>query len=178
MGEATIGGDELAIIAGPCAIESREQAFAVAEAVQQSASDIHFEPEAESIRLRYRLDGLLHDVITLEAQVYKRILSRVKVLSKMKLNITKAPQDGRFTIHQSDVDIEVRVSVLPSEYGESIVMRLLDPRNIHAKLEELGMRPDINAVARSRTGCLLRHMADRKPASITSARTMGAGNRP
>lgn len=115
----------------------------VAGALATEASDIHFEPEAASIRLRYRLDGLLHDVVTLEAPVYKRILSRVKVLSKMKLNITKAPQDGRFTIHQSDVDIEVRVSVLPSEYGESIVMRLLDPRNIHAKLEELGMRSDI-----------------------------------
>ena len=115
----------------------------VAGALATKASDIHFEPEAKILRLRYRLDGLLHDVVTLEPPVYHRILNRVKVLSKMKLNVTKAPQDGRFTIRQSDVDIEVRVSVLPSEYGESIVMRLLDPRNIHAKLEELGMRDDI-----------------------------------
>jgi type IV pilus assembly protein PilB len=115
----------------------------VAGALATKASDIHFEPEAKILRLRYRLDGILHDIVTLELPVYRRILNRVKVLSKMKLNVTKAPQDGRFTIRQSNIDIEVRVSVLPSEYGESIVMRLLDPRNIHAKLEELGMRDDI-----------------------------------
>ncbi|HUO75915.1 MAG TPA: GspE/PulE family protein [Candidatus Paceibacterota bacterium] len=115
----------------------------VAGALATKSSDIHFEPEAATVRLRYRLDGMLHEIITLEPATYHRVLNRVKVLSKMKLNITKAPQDGRFTIRQSDLDIEVRVSVLPSEYGESIVMRLLDPRNIRTKLEELGMRPDI-----------------------------------
>ncbi len=115
----------------------------VAGALATTASDIHFEPEADQARLRYRLDGLLHEVIVLDKARYTRILNRIKVLSKMKLNITKAPQDGRFTIRQSDVDIEVRVSLLPSEYGESIVMRLLDPRNIRTKLEELGMREDV-----------------------------------
>jgi type IV pilus assembly protein PilB len=117
----------------------------IAGALAISASDIHFEPEASLCRLRYRLDGLLHDVTTFDMARYQRVLNRIKVLSKMKLNITKAPQDGRFTIRQSTVDIEVRVSVLPSEYGESIVMRLLDPRSIHAELESLGMRPDVLA---------------------------------
>jgi len=115
----------------------------IAGALATRASDIHFEPEEEQMRLRYRLDGLLHEVSTLDKARYQRILNRVKVLSKMKLNITKAPQDGRFTIRQSNIEIEVRVSVLPSEYGESIVMRLLDPRGIRAKLEDLGMRPDV-----------------------------------
>lgn len=115
----------------------------VAGALATSASDIHFEPESDLCRLRYRLDGLLHEVATIDKARYQRVLNRVKVLSKMKLNITKAPQDGRFTIRQSNIDIEVRVSVLPSEYGESIVMRLLDPRGITAKLEDLGMRPDV-----------------------------------
>jgi type IV pilus assembly protein PilB len=117
----------------------------VAGALAIRASDIHFEPEADVLRLRYRLDGLLHEVATLDKPRYQRVLNRIKVLSKMKLNITKAPQDGRFTIRQSDIDIEVRVSVLPSEYGESVVMRLLDPRGIRAKLEELGMRADLLA---------------------------------
>jgi len=117
----------------------------IAGALSMRASDIHFEPEADLARIRYRLDGLLHEITTLEKAKYQRVLNRVKVLSKMKLNITKAPQDGRFTIQQSAVDIEVRVSVLPSEYGESVVMRLLDPRGIKAQLEELGMRPDILA---------------------------------
>ncbi len=115
----------------------------IAGALATHASDIHFEPEADVCRLRYRLDGLLHEVTTFDKQRYQRVLNRVKSLSKMKLNITKAPQDGRFTIRQSDINIEVRVSVLPSEYGESIVMRLLDPRGIKAKLEDLGMRPDV-----------------------------------
>ncbi len=115
----------------------------IAGALSTSSSDIHFEPESDIVRLRYRLDGLLHDVTTIDKARYQRILNRVKVLSKMKLNITKAPQDGRFTIRQSSVAIEVRVSVLPSEYGESIVMRLLDPRGIQAKLPDLGMRPDV-----------------------------------
>ncbi len=115
----------------------------IAGALATHASDIHFEPEQNLMRLRYRLDGLLHDVANIDKARYQRILSRVKVLSKMKLNITKAPQDGRFTIRQSNIDIEVRVSLLPSEYGESIVMRLLDPRGIKAKLEELGMRTDV-----------------------------------
>lgn len=115
----------------------------IAGALATRSSDIHFEPESDLVRLRYRLDGLLHEVATIDKARYQRVLSRVKVLSKMKLNITKAPQDGRFTIRQSDIAIEVRVSVLPSEYGESIVMRLLDPRGIQAKLEDLGMRTDV-----------------------------------
>lgn len=115
----------------------------IAGALQMRASDIHFEPETEGTRLRYRLDGLLHDVTRIEKEPYRRLLNRLKVLARMKLNVTKAPQDGRFTIRESDVDIEVRVSILPSEYGESIVMRLLDPRGIKAKLEDLGMRPDV-----------------------------------
>jgi type II secretory ATPase GspE/PulE/Tfp pilus assembly ATPase PilB-like protein len=115
----------------------------IAGALSTRASDIHFEPETDVCRLRYRLDGLLHEVTTIDKARYQRVLNRVKVLSKMKLNITKAPQDGRFTIRQSNIDIEVRVSILPSEYGESIVMRLLDPRGIKAKLEDLGMRADV-----------------------------------
>jgi type IV pilus assembly protein PilB len=115
----------------------------IAGALATKASDIHIEPEAGDTRLRYRLDGLLHDIVRLDHARYQRLVSRIKVLSKMKLNIVKAPQDGRFTIEQDDIAIEVRVSLLPSEYGESFVMRLLDPRNIRTHLEELGMRPDI-----------------------------------
>lgn len=124
----------------------------LAGALAIRASDIHFEPEKDLMRLRYRLDGLLHEVTTLDRTRYQRVLNRVKVLSKMKLNITKAPQDGRFTIRQSNIDIEVRVSVLPSEYGESIVMRLLDPRGIRAKIEDLGMRPDVLAKCKELLG--------------------------
>ncbi len=113
------------------------------------ASDIHFEPEAKDVRLRYRLDGVLQDVTTLEKDLYRSLLNRVKVVSRLKLNIHGASQDGRFTIKQEDINIEVRVSVLPSEYGETVVMRLLDPRTINGKLEDLGMRPDFLEMIRS-----------------------------
>jgi type II secretory ATPase GspE/PulE/Tfp pilus assembly ATPase PilB-like protein len=115
----------------------------VAGALKTQASDIHFEPEQEKARLRYRLDGLLQDITKIEHSYYEKVLNRIKILSKLKINIHKTPQDGRFTIRQQSVDIEVRVSILPSEYGETIVMRLLDPRSIRSELKDLGMRPDI-----------------------------------
>lgn len=131
----------------------------IAGALKVTASDIHLEPESENTRLRYRMDGILSDIAEIDNNSYVKLLNRVKVLSKMKLNIHKAAQDGRFTIKQKAVNIEVRVSVLPSEYGESIVMRLLDPRAIKTSLADLGMRPDLldllkSQLARS-TGAIL-----------------------
>ncbi|HYU64653.1 MAG TPA: GspE/PulE family protein, partial [Candidatus Paceibacterota bacterium] len=120
----------------------------LAGALKTQASDIHFEPEADHVRLRYRLDGLLNDVTNLDQEYYTKVLNRIKVISKLKLNVHRSPQDGRFTIRQQSVDIEVRVSVLPSEFGETIVMRLLDPRTIRTKLEELGMRDDVLALVK------------------------------
>jgi len=115
----------------------------IAGGLKTKASDIHFEPELEATRLRYRLDGILHDITNIDPEYYVKILNRVKILSKMKLNVHDSPQDGRFTIKQKNVDIEVRVSVIPSEFGETIVMRLLDPRNIKNKLGDLGLRKDL-----------------------------------
>ena len=115
----------------------------IAGALKFEASDIHFEPEADSTRIRYRLDGVLNDITSIDKDSYDKLLNRIKILSKMKLNIHNVPQDGRFTIREKNVDIEVRVSVLPSEFGETIVTRLLDPRNLKTKLEELGIREDL-----------------------------------
>jgi len=131
----------------------------IAGALQIGASDVHFEPEQERARLRYRIDGVLNDVTFIDKLSYKKIVNRLKILSKLKLNITNAPQDGRFSIRQVDVTIEVRVSILPSEYGETIVMRLLDPRTIKKDLKELGIREDLlklimEQLARS-TGAIL-----------------------
>lgn len=131
----------------------------VAGALKTEASDVHLEPEAEAARLRYRLDGLLHDIAVIDRHPYERALDRLKVLSKMKLNVRGIPQDGRFTIKQKEVAIEVRVSVLPSEFGETVVMRLLDPRTIKKGLEELGMRDDllnkVKEVLKKPTGAVL-----------------------
>ena len=131
----------------------------IAGALKTEASDIHLEPESGEVRLRYRLDGLLHDIASLDKPSYEKVLNRIKVLSKMKLNIHNVPQDGRFTIRLKSVSIEVRVSVLPSEFGEAIVMRLLDPRTIKKGLEELGMRDDllnkVREVLKKPTGAIL-----------------------
>lgn len=131
----------------------------IAGALKTKASDIHFEPEASDIRLRYRLDGILHDTTNLDTEYYNQILNRVKVLSKMKLNIHDSPQDGRFTIKQKSVDIEVRVSIIPSEFGETIVMRMLDPRNIKVRPESLGIRKDlleiIHQQLKKKTGAIM-----------------------
>lgn len=106
------------------------------------ASDIHLEPQEESARLRIRLDGILQDVVFFENEAYKHLLSRLKLLSKLKLNITDKPQDGRYTIDIDNQLIEVRTSSLPAEYGESIVMRILNPKSL-IDLDQLGLREDL-----------------------------------
>lgn len=131
----------------------------LAGALKIGASDIHFEPTEKETRLRYRLDGVLEDVTQIEKESYEKVLNRIKVLSHLKLNVRRAPQDGRFTIREGGIDIEVRVSILPSEYGETIVMRLLDPRSIKGKLEDLGMREDFLTMVKAQlekpTGAIL-----------------------
>lgn len=116
---------------------SRILEIVLAGAMATGASDIHLEPQEEFVRLRYRLDGMLHDVDFFEHGVYKLIISRIKLISALKLNVKHGAQDGRFTISATDRDIEVRTSVLPGVYGETIVMRLLDPNSISVDLEEM-----------------------------------------
>jgi type IV pilus assembly protein PilB len=103
------------------------------------ASDIHIEPEEQYIRLRYRLDGVLVDVLNFDRDTYHLLLSRIKLLSGLKLNIKKDAQDGRFSVKIGTDEIEIRTSVLPGAYDESIVMRLLNPKSISVPLEELGI---------------------------------------
>jgi len=115
----------------------------VAGALAVEASDIHLEPEEAYIRLRYRLDGVLQDVIRFDKDTYALLLSRIKLISGMKLNIKKDSQDGRFSIRLPIGDVEVRVSILPGAYNESIVMRLLNPKSIEVPLEQLGIHPKL-----------------------------------
>ncbi|MEK7555570.1 MAG: GspE/PulE family protein [Patescibacteria group bacterium] len=115
----------------------------LAGALANRASDIHFEPEENQVKLRLRIDGLLHDVFTeFKKNDYLYLVSRIKLLSRLKLNIHNEPQDGRFTISLPNKDIEIRTSILPSEFGETIVLRILDPESIQVELEEMGIRED------------------------------------
>ncbi len=117
--------------------ETLESIFAGALAL--GASDIHIEPEESGVRLRYRLDGVLHDIMDLEREIYQRLMSRLKLLSGMILNIRNEAQDGRFTFTTLEKEVEVRSSVIPGASGESIVMRLLDPTVASFNLEQLGL---------------------------------------
>jgi type IV pilus assembly protein PilB len=115
----------------------------LAGALSNSASDIHFEAGEKKSRLRFRIDGVLYDVFDrIPKANYESLITRIKLLSGLKLNVHDEPQDGRFTINISPKEFEVRVSVIPSEFGETVVMRLLDPKSIIVGLENLGLRPD------------------------------------
>ena len=114
----------------------------LAGAISLDASDIHFEPKEEKIKIRIRIDGVLQDLIFFEEKLYETILSRVKLLSGLKFNITDQPQDGRFSVAIGQATVEIRTSTLPAEYGESIVLRILNPKNL-IDMEVLGLRRDL-----------------------------------
>ncbi|MCK5332270.1 type II/IV secretion system protein [Candidatus Parcubacteria bacterium] len=110
----------------------------MAGAIKTKSSDVHIEPNLDYIRLRYRVDGVLQDIVNLPIKVSRTITSRVKMLSKMKLNVTDIPQDGHFSIDLENKSINIRASILPSTYGESIVLRILSEDATGLKLDELG----------------------------------------
>jgi type II secretory ATPase GspE/PulE/Tfp pilus assembly ATPase PilB-like protein len=110
--------------------------------IRLKASDIHIEPKEKEAKLRVRLDGILQDVVVFERRVYDQLVSRIKLLSEMKLNVFDRPQDGHFSVLMENLRVEIRTSTLPAEWGESIVMRILNPKSL-ISLEELGLREDI-----------------------------------
>lgn len=112
----------------------------IAGALKGDASDIHVEAEEKDVVVRYRIDGVLQDAARLERGIWPRIISRIKLFSSLKINVSNVPQDGRFTIFVSGKKTEVRVSTVPTSYGESVVMRLLKPSTIGLGFEQLGIR--------------------------------------
>lgn len=112
----------------------------IKHAILQSASDIHIEPDEKEVRVRYRIDGILHEAMVLPRQVREGIIARVKVLSNLKLDEHRIPQDGRFKIEKDGTKMSFRVSVLPIFDGEKIVMRLLDESSKGLTLEGMGLR--------------------------------------
>lgn len=108
-------------------------------AIFESASDIHIEPTEKDIVIRYRIDGILRDVMTLPKNIQPGIIARIKVLSNLKLDEHRLPQDGRFKIEVGDYNIAFRVSILPVFDGEKVVLRLLDETKQTLTLEQLGI---------------------------------------
>ncbi|MDP3785289.1 MAG: GspE/PulE family protein [bacterium] len=115
----------------------------LAGALALDASDVHIEPGEARTLLRYRLDGVLQDLIPIPNKVYQLLLSRIKLVSELKLNVKSEAQDGRFTIRTREADMEVRTSSLPGPYGESLVLRVLNPKTIGMTFENLGIEPGL-----------------------------------
>ena len=125
---------------------SRILEIILAGAISINASDIHIEPEEVSVRLRYRLDGVLNDILNIDKDTFGLLLSRIKLISNLKLNVKGKAQDGRFSIKLNDVEIEIRTSLLPGGYGDSIVLRVLNPNSISVPLEELGINEKLLSI--------------------------------
>ncbi len=112
------------------------------DAILDKASDIHLEPFEDGFKIRYRIDGILYDKISPPKQLGIPITSRIKVMSSMDISERKLPQDGRIQLNVGGTLIDLRVSALPTKYGESVVMRLLNKSAVSLNLDTLGFRPD------------------------------------
>ena len=108
-------------------------------AVASRASDVHIEPQEDRIRVRYRIDGILYDKLSLPKSVQDAVISRIKILSEMKIDEHRTPQDGRFNFKVGNEEMDLRISVLPTAFGEKIVMRLLRKTGGIPTLDELGL---------------------------------------
>jgi type IV pilus assembly protein PilB len=113
----------------------------IKEAVERGASDIHFEPQEEEMRIRYRIDGVLQEAATVPSASIPAVTSRIKILADLDIAERRVPQDGRISLEVSSKPIDLRVATLPASYGEKVVMRILDQSKVMIQLEQLGMLP-------------------------------------
>ncbi len=131
----------------------------ITEAVQLRASDIHVEPFEERVRIRYRIDGVLHERDTLPRRQLGAILSRIKILSRIDIAERRRPQDGRIKVSVGEKELDLRVSVIPTNHGQSAVMRLLDKDNIRIGVRQLGFSEEtfkiFNGLIRRPNGIIL-----------------------
>ena len=114
----------------------------IERAVTEHASDIHMEPREEELSVRMRIDGLLRDILTVPRELQAAVISRIKVMSNMDITEHRVPQDGRFNVKVRDKDIDLRISTLPTVYGEKIVARLLDKSGMRLNRDSIGLRGD------------------------------------
>jgi type IV pilus assembly protein PilB len=118
------------------------------QAIKDKASDIHFEPFEDEFKMRYRIDGVLYEMMPPPAHIAPAISSRIKVMANLDIAERRLPQDGRIELSVNNQPIDLRVSVLPTMFGESVVMRVLDRSNVQLDLDKLGMREDDLSVIR------------------------------
>jgi len=115
----------------------------ISQALEVKASDIHFEPFRDHFKVRFRIDGVLHDIETVAKKLQPAITSRLKLMAKMNIAEMRLPQDGRIKVREGQREIDIRVSSLPTLFGESVVLRLLNREEVRLELETLGISGDI-----------------------------------
>ncbi|MFC1621693.1 GspE/PulE family protein [Candidatus Omnitrophota bacterium] len=115
----------------------------IMQAIKDKASDIHIEPEEDALKIRFRIDGVLHETFTPPRHLSPALISRIKVLSNIDISEKRKPQDGRFNIKIDNKEIDMRVSTFPTVYGENIVIRLLDRSSLLIGLDKIGFSKDV-----------------------------------
>ena len=111
-------------------------------AIKDQASDIHFEPFEDEYKMRYRCDGVLYEMVPPPRHLAMAIASRIKVMSNLDIAERRLPQDGRIELNVGGNPVDMRVSILPTMFGESVVIRVLDRTNVSLDLNKIGMEPD------------------------------------
>jgi len=131
----------------------------VSGAIKDRASDIHVEPYSGSLKIRYRIDGILYDILSLPKRIQSPLISRIKIMAKLNIAEKRLPQDGRIEIKIADRLVDIRVSVIPTAFGERVVLRLLDKTANILKLSDLGMHDEriklLNKLIKSPYGIIL-----------------------
>ena len=154
----------------------------ITRAVREGASDVHVCPEKTHVQVRLRVDGMLKDLPTMPKSLLSSVVSRLKILGRMDIAITRVPQDGRFAAKISGREINVRVSAMPTIHGENVVMRLLDMNSLVFKLDQLGMREEdiakIEATIQRPHGMILNTGPTGSGKTTTLYSVLGMLNRP
>ena len=115
----------------------------ISQAIRNRASAIHFEPYEDKIIIRYRVDGILREVLSQDSKISSVLISRIKIISGLDISERRLPQDGRVSLSLGDKSVDVRVSTLPSSYGERVVLRLLDKQSAQINIDDLGLPEQI-----------------------------------
>jgi type II secretory ATPase GspE/PulE/Tfp pilus assembly ATPase PilB-like protein len=134
-------GKNVAVTASTPITETLE--LMITQAVEDRASDIHIEPQEDRLRIRFRIDGILHDIFSFPLSIHSALVSRVKILAKMDISEQRRPQDGQFSLKINDNEIDIRTATMETPYGERVSLRILDKSLVLLTLSDLGFQPDV-----------------------------------
>jgi len=158
MTDSEVTPNEEAIITTQTPITSTLDLM-VAQAVKDRASDIHIEPQEDRLRIRYRIDGILHDMFSFPLSIHNALVSRIKILSEMDISEQRRPQDGQFSVKLSGNEVDIRTATMETPYGERVSLRILDKSLALFTLKELGFQSDVlkkyQAMLKSPLGMIL-----------------------